>query len=100
MGNLSDDVIEWNGVWLKQIPYEEAFRIRCDVQLYARHIHQLDTEIYRDNVGPEDYRKRLERGPNSLANRSDEWWWVDYMWYIEVIDPTKEEYVSDGGENG
>lgn len=84
---------EWNGVWLKRIPHEEAFRIRCDVQLYTH--HKLDRELRMDNIGPEEYRQKLERGSDSLANNSGNWWWTDYVWYIEVADPTKEEYVSD-----
>lgn len=91
-------VIQYDDKWLRRIPHEEAFRIRCDVQLYTH--HKLDRELRMDNIGPEEYRQKLERGSDSLANRSDEWWWVDYMWYIEATDPTKEEYVSDGGENG
>lgn len=98
-GKWYKDVIEWNGVWLKRIPHEEAFRIRCDVQLYIH--HKLAREIRMDNTGPEGYRKKLERGSDSSANRGGNWaralsrWWTDYVWYIEVADPTKEEYVSD-----
>jgi len=46
-----------------------------------------------DDISPEEYRNKYERGSDSPANNVDDWWWTDFVWYVEVIDPTREEYV-------
>lgn len=83
------EVIQYEGKWLKQIPHEEAFRIRCDI-----HVLPYDgCELRVDDISPEEYRQKLELGSDSPANNVDDWWWTDFVWYVEVIDPTREEYV-------
>lgn len=88
------DVIQYEGKWLKRIPYEEAFRIRCDVQLYGRYKNSPSAEIYKDVYNPAGYiGKKSEI--TSAANLMHSWWWVNHPWFVEVDDPDKEEYVSD-----
>lgn len=83
------EVIQYEGKWLKQIPHEEAFQIRCDIPV----LPYDGCELRVDDISPEEYRKKYERGSDSPANNVDDWWWTDFVWYVEVIDPTREEYV-------
>lgn len=90
----SGELVQQEGKWLKRIPHEEAFRIRCDVQLYARSKFTADTRIRKGEQGPAEYRRRSS-WEFSHSSTPGGWWWTDYVWYIEVGDPTKPEYVSD-----
>lgn len=87
------EVIQYGGKWLKQIPHEEAFQIRCDIPMYLRHRVERECELRVDDISPEEYRNKYKLGSDSPANNVDDWWWTDFVWYVEVIDPTREEYV-------
>lgn len=84
MESTDGELITFDGkMWFKRIPKEEAFRIRFDVPLFWK---KRGGYIEADVCCIENYR-------NGSHAHIGHMWWSEYLWFIEVDPPDKEEYI-------
>ena len=90
-------VVTEKGVRYRRISGDEAFRIRCDIQLYSSGIL---VGVVRDQWDPEKFLDVARgEGPYSTEgykaiNREDHIMWEKINWFIK-LDDEKPEYVGD-----